>query len=290
MNIKEYGEFIRISGVFIDFDNTFKSGQCFRWKKKSDYYIGVVNEKIVIIKPQNQEIFDMYNVSVDEFKKHFYWYFDLDKDYDEIKMKLKQHDKILKRAVESYEGLRLLNQDPFECMISFIISQNNNIKRIQLLIENLCETYGRRIQYKNFECYSFPTAEELKKTTTDELVKLGFGYRAEYIIDAVNKIMGGRIRLESLIDVDSTEARDILKTIKGVGNKVADCILLYSLQKYNVFPIDVWVKRALKGYYNLSSDSDIKDFINSFGDLAGYAQLFLFHYIRNNYHTKIMEV
>jgi N-glycosylase/DNA lyase len=282
LNIKEYTEFIRISGVFIDFENTFNSGQAFRWYKKNDYYIGVVNEKIVIIKPQSEDTFDIYNVTPDEYKKYFYWYFDLDKDYADIKDRLKSHDEFLKKAVEKYEGLRLLNQEPFECMISFIISQNNNIKRIQLLIENLCKTYGRKIRYKNFEAYSFPTVEELEKVTVEDLKKLGFGYRAEYVVDAIYKVANDEIKLENLIDLDTEKARNMLKMIKGIGNKVADCILLYSLQKYNVFPINVWVKRALKEYYNFSTTEEIRKFIDSFEDIAGYAHLFLSSFIRNN--------
>jgi len=283
LNIKWYTDFIRISGVHIDFDATFFSGQCFRWKKMDDFYIGVVDEKIIFIKPQDEDTFDIYNCSPDEFKKSFYWYFDLDKDYDEILEKLSGHDSILKEAVEKYRGMRLLNQEPFECMISFIISQNNNIKRIQLLIERLCQAFGKKITYKGFVSWSFPTLESLWSSSIDDLKLLGLGYRAEYIKDAVEKVKNGLINFDELTDLEVQKAKQVLKTIKGIGDKVADCILLYSLQKYNVFPIDVWVKRVLKEYYGFKTKDQIRDFINSFGDLAGYAQLFLFHYIRNNH-------
>lgn len=146
MNIKEYTDFLRINGVEINFDATFFSGQCFRWKKVEYGYIGVVNRKIVLVYPQDNNTFDIYNCSPDEFKKFFYWYFDLDKDYDLILKELSEHDEILKKAVEKYRGMRLLNQEPFECMISFIISQNNNIKRIQILVERLCQAYGEKIR------------------------------------------------------------------------------------------------------------------------------------------------
>ncbi|WAM33170.1 DNA-3-methyladenine glycosylase family protein [Caldicellulosiruptor morganii] len=283
MNIKEYTDFIRISGAQIDFDATFFSGQCFRWRKMDDFYIGIVDEKIIFIKPQDEYTFDIYNCSPDEFKKSLYWYFDLDKDYDQILDRLSKHDIILREAVEKYRGMRLLNQEPFECMISFIISQNNNIKRIQLLIERLCQTFGKKITYKGYVAWSFPAEDSLFNASIDDFKQLGLGYRAEYIKDAVEKIKNGTVNLNELVDLDVQEARQVLKSIKGIGDKVADCILLYSLQKYNIFPIDRWVRRVLKEFYRLETKEQIKNFIESFGDLAGYAQLFLFHYIRNNY-------
>lgn len=282
MNIKEYTGFLRVSGVEINFDATFFSGQCFRWKKAEYGYIGVVNRKIVLVYPQDNNTFDIYNCSPDEFKKFFYWYFDLDKDYDLILKELSEHDEILKKAVEKYRGMRLLNQEPFECMISFIISQNNNIKRIQMLVERLCQAYGEKIEYRGFSSWTFPEIEDLKKISTEELKRLGLGYRAEYIKDAIAKLDEGKIDFESLESLSSDEARKILKTVKGIGDKVANCILLYSLQKYDVFPVDVWVKRALREYYGIENIKQLRQFIKSFGELAGYAQLFLFHYIRNS--------
>jgi len=281
LNIKEYTDFLRISGVEIDFDATFFNGQCFRWKKVNSGYIGVVNRKIILIYPQDRNTFDIYNCLPEEFKKFFYWYFDLDKDYELILKELSEHDEILKKAVEKYRGMRLLNQEPFECMISFIISQNNNIKRIQLLIERFCQSYGEKIEYKGFYSWTFPEIEDLKKISTEELKRLGLGYRAEYIKDAIAKLDEGKIDFESLETLSSEEARKILKTVKGIGDKVANCILLYSLQKYDVFPVDVWVKRALREFYGIENTKQLRQFINSFGELAGYAQLFLFHYIRN---------
>lgn len=282
MNIKEYTDFLRVSGVEINFDATFFSGQCFRWKKVEYGYIGVVNRKIVLVYPHDNSTFDIYNCSPDEFKKFFYWYFDLDKDYDLILKELSEHDEILKKAVEKYRGMRLLNQEPFECMISFIISQNNNIKRIQMLVERLCQAYGEKIEYRGFSSWTFPEIENLKKVSIEELKRLGLGYRAEYIKDAIAKLDEGKIDFESLESLNSDEARKILKTVKGIGDKVANCVLLYSLQKYDVFPVDVWMKRALREYYGIENTKQLRQFIKSFGELAGYAQLFLFHYIRNS--------
>ncbi|WP_207178283.1 DNA-3-methyladenine glycosylase family protein [Anaerocellum diazotrophicum] len=281
MNIKEYTGFLRVSGVEINFDATFFSGQCFRWKKAEYGYIGVVNRKIVLVYPQDNNTFDIYNCSPDEFKRFFYWYFDLDKDYNLILKELSYHDKILKKAVEKYRGMRLLNQEPFECMISFIISQNNNIKRIQMLVERLCQAYGEKVEYRGFFSWAFPEIEDLKKISSEDLKRLGLGYRAEYIKDAIAKLDEGKIDFEGLKSLNSDEARKILKTVKGIGDKVADCILLYSLQKYDVFPVDVWVKRALREYYGIENTKQLRQFIKSFGELAGYAQLFLFNYIRN---------
>lgn len=282
LTIKEYADFLRISGVEINFEATFFSGQCFRWKSIDGGYIGVVSGKIVLIYPQSSDTFDIYNCSPDEFKKFFYWYFDLDKDYDSILKELSAHDQILKKAVEKYRGMRLLNQEPFECMISFIISQNNNIKRIQMLVERLCQVYGKKVEYRGISSWTFPEIDDLKDVSSEELKALGLGYRAEYIKDAVDKLQAGKINFETLFLFKSDQARKALKMIKGIGDKVADCILLYSLQKYDVFPVDVWIRRALKEYYGIENTKQLKQFIKSLGDLAGYAQLFLFHYIRNS--------
>ena len=261
LQLIEKNYFIRIVGEKVNFHATFNSGQCFRWSEvNNNTYVGVVNQKPVIIEAHN-DFFDLYNVSVDEFKKYFYWYFDFDKDYNEIEHFLSEHDEVLSEAVSKYSGMRILNQEPFECIISFIISQNNNIKRIKMLIDRLCQHYGRKIDFMGNTFYSFPEPEELINITEDELIKLGFGYRAKYILSAVDNILN--------------------KKIKGIGDKVADCILLYSFNKYNAFPLDVWTKRVLKEVYNFQTTKQIYNFINSLGEYAGYAQLFLFHFIRN---------
>ncbi|MEZ0537209.1 DNA-3-methyladenine glycosylase [Caldicellulosiruptoraceae bacterium PP1] len=283
MQIKEYNKFIKISGESFDLASTFESGQCFRWNAiDKDTYLGVVNSKAVLITKNEDQSVDIYNVSPDEFKKYFYWYFDFDKDYNQIIDELIGKDKILQKAVLKYNGMRLLNQEPFECMISFIISQNNNIKRIKGIIERLCERYGRQIIFNQNILYSFPEPEDLKDVKLEDLLSIGLGYRAEYVIDAVKKVLDGEIILEELEEVEYEQAKKELKKIKGIGDKVADCILLYSLKKYNSFPLDVWTKRVLNNLYGFKSKYDIETFIKSLGEYAGYAQLFLFHYIRMN--------
>lgn len=281
MQLIEKNYFIRIVGEKVNFHATFNSGQCFRWSEvNNNTYVGVVNQKPVIIEAHN-DFFDLYNVSVDEFKKYFYWYFDFDKDYNEIENFLSEHDEVLSEAVSKYSGMRILNQEPFECIISFIISQNNNIKRIKMLIDRLCQHYGRKIDFMGNTFYSFPEPEELINITEDELIKLGFGYRAKYILSAVDNILNKKINLGEIYDIPYEQAKKELKKIKGIGDKVADCILLYSFNKYNAFPLDVWTKRVLKEVYNFQTTKQIYNFINSLGEYAGYAQLFLFHFIRN---------
>jgi len=282
LQLIEKNYFIRIVGEKVNFHATFNSGQCFRWSEvNNNTYVGVVNQKPVIIEAHN-DFFDLYNVSVDEFKKYFYWYFDFDKDYIEIENFLSEHDEVLSEAVSKYSGMRILNQEPFECIISFIISQNNNIKRIKMLIDRLCQHYGRKIDFMGNTFYSFPEPEELINITEDELIKLGFGYRAKYILSAVDNILNKKINLGEIYDIPYEQAKKELKKIKGIGDKVADCILLYSFNKYNAFPLDVWTKRVLKEVYNFQTTKQIYNFINSLGEYAGYAQLFLFHYIRNS--------
>lgn len=254
-------------------EHTFECGQCFRWDRNSDgSYTGVVGNSIIKAN-ENGKSFNI-ECDNDELVKT---YFDLDRDYGEIKTKLSGIDDVLPKAIPEGEGIRLLKQNPWETLISFIISANNNIPRIKKIINSLCTNFGSKIEG---DYYTFPDADVIALLTVKELDVIKSGFRAKYIIDAAQKVISGEVDLEKIYGMDTYSAREYLKQIKGVGNKVADCILLFAYQKFDVFPKDVWTKKVLHDLYGVE-DKDFETFIVShFGELAGFAQQYLFYYMR----------
>ena len=210
------------------------------------------------------------NIDEDEFKREFYGYFDLERDYGAI-IKSYSDDKHISSAAIEGGGIRIFRQDPWETLVSFIISQNNNIPRIKKIIESLCTLLGEE---KN-GYYSFPTAESIRKAGIDGLAPIKAGFRAKYIVSAAEMVASGEISLEYLKVCGYAEALEILKRIKGVGDKVANCVLLFGFGYYEAFPIDVWVKRVINKYYGEGFDPA------ALGKYAGIAQQYLFYYERN---------
>ncbi len=261
-----------------DFDlvHTFECGQCFRWNKNDDNsYIGVVGNSVIKV-AQNGEEFNF--VCDDEHLINTY--FDFDNDYGKIKNSLSKIDDVMPRAIPAGYGIRLLRQDPWETLVSFIISANNNIPRIKKIVESLCLNFGNKIDYNESVYYSFPSAEVISRLTVEKLDVIKSGFRAKYIIDASQKVADSTVNLNSVYNMTTEEGREYLKQIKGVGNKVADCILLFAYQKYDVFPKDVWIKKVLNELYGVE-EKDFDTFVqNHFGDLAGFAQQYLFYYMR----------
>lgn len=254
--------------------DTFECGQCFRWNKDADNsYTGVVSGEILHIE-EKDNAFVLSNSSLWEK------YLDLDTDYSAIKKKITV-DSVMENAIKQGEGIRLLNQELFETVISFIISQNNNIPRIKGIVENFCRAFGQKIE-GNF--YSFPTKEALKGIKEKDLGFLKAGYRASYICDAVEKFNGNSISTDILKNSHIELARKEISKIKGVGPKVADCILLFSVKRGEVFPTDVWMKRVLTqlyGFNELTPDKINCFAKEKFGNLAGFAQQYLFYSMRN---------
>lgn len=264
---------------------TLECGQCFRYYKvDKDDYIVLAKDKMIRIKQER----DKLHLNCSEEEYHSFWknYFDLDRDYKSIKDFLSQKDHNLKQAIDDKHGVRILQQDPWEMLISFILSQTKQIPHIQKLIETLSSVYGSPLgSYDNVTYYSFPTPKQLTSATEERLRELKVGFRAAYIVDAVMKIKTGNVDLEKLWQMTTDQAREQLKLIKGVGDKIADCVLLFGYNRYDVFPVDVWVKRVVETYYpiNAKNMSDIQTFVkNYFGDYAGFAQQYLFYYAREN--------
>jgi len=264
----------------------FECGQCFRWNKQPDgAYIGVASGKALKINRTEEGII-LYNTTEAEFKSFWYDYFDLDRDYAKIRQKLSS-DKNLSDAFGFGSGLRLLRQQLWECVVSFIISASNNIPRMKKIVELFCEKFGEEINYLENTYHAFPTPEKTASLSLEDLAVIRAGFRDKYILDAAKKFLSDEeITTENLSKVSTKEAKEILMRINGVGSKVADCVLLFGLGKYDSFPVDVWMKRIMEYCYfdnSPQSINTISEFAKKhFGDLGGFAQQYLFFYAREN--------
>lgn len=267
----------------------FDCGQCFRWNEEDDKsYTGVIKEGVINLKKQDENIIFNGMLSSD-IKEVVFNYFDLKRNYEEIKNKLSKIDENVNLSIKYGEGIRILNQDLWETIISFIISANNNIPRIKGIIERLSEKYGKEVIWNEKKYYLFPRPEELKNVTVQDFRDLGTGFRDIRLFETTNKILTKEVDLQSLYNLDTKDARDELLTLSGVGPKVADCILLFSdLKRFDVFPIDVWVRRVMNELYIKNPDETkvnkkeiAKIAKEKFGDLEGLAQQYLFYWKRD---------
>ena len=269
---------MKIENVGINLENTFESGQCFRWIKiSSNEYEGVCSGKAVpLYSEKNNKLYInlLSQKFTDEDEIFFKNYFDVNAKYKDILKKICSKSNILKKAMHFAPNIRILHQDPWETLCSFIISQNNNIIRIKNIIERFCFFFGKRIT----DChYAFPTYQSISTKNVKDLEVIRSGFRARYIIDAAQKIASGEVNLEAIRDIPTDLARAELVKIKGVGEKVADCTLLYGYDRLEVVPKDVWINRAIKVLF-----PGTEDLTEIFGEYAGVAQLYIFNYVRKN--------
>ena len=286
MNVIEKDNKIILEGISEDFEpqHVFDCGQCFRWLKEEDNsYTGVVQGRVINVKKENDLIiFD--NTNKEDFENIWFDYFDLGRDYTEIKNQLRVMDEHLQKATEFGKGIRILQQDGWEMLISFIISANNRIPMIQRAINNLSERYGKFIgEYRGKKYYAFPTPEELSKVSVEDIRACQTGFRDKYIKSVVDYVSENKEDVLTYRKLSTDECIKELIKFNGVGPKVADCIALFGMQKYDTFPVDVWVKRVMEEFYvedNLSLPKIRKFALNKFGDLAGFAQQYLFYYAR----------
>ena len=257
----------------------FTCGQCFRWYEQPDAsFTGVAHGRVINVRKHSGSII-LGNCSEDDFLNIWTDYFDLKRDYNTIQKRLST-DKVLKQAVLYGGGIRILRQEFFEALISFIISANNNIPRIQGIIERFSALYGTRITYNGKDYYTFPAPEALRGITEKELAPLRSGYRAKYIADTVRAYLSGEIDTEAIASMSAGEAQKALCRISGVGPKVADCILLFSFGMFQTFPTDVWVKRVMGELYGCEEKDARKTGCSLFGENAGIAQQYLFYWRR----------
>ena len=256
-----------------DIEKTFNCGQCFRWDAYEKGFRGFAGEYSCYVFEEDGNICVKSFKEIedyDKFAEYMYHYLALDMDYAKMKAEFSK-DETMKKAIEFADGIHVLNQPFFETLITFIISRNNNIPRIKKIVDSMAATYGT----KYGEMYAFPTAEQLKDVTIEQYNELKMGFRSKYVFDAVNKILSGEVQEEVIKQLSYKDAQKYIMQVKGVGPKVADCVLLFSCEKYESFPKDVWINRALEQMFPEGLPECIKG-------LEGIAQQYIFHYARFN--------
>ena len=278
----------------------FECGQIFRFEEISEgNFIVIAFGKLIELKEESNNIL-IYNSTEEEVRNIWLKYFDLDRDYSKIKEELSK-DNLLRESIEFLHGVRVLNQDAFEMLLSFIISARNNIPSIKKTVNKISTMWGQKIDYKGNIYYAFPSIYEIKDATLEEIQETGASFRSKYIIDTIQNVYNStkerenlkgnednpylKYNLDYIKSLNDDECHDALQEFKGVGAKVADCIMLFSMEKTSAFPVDVWVKRAMIHFYGAedSSLNKIRIFArNKFGKLAGFAQQYFFYYAREN--------
>lgn len=285
MKVKEIQNGLLLEGVeHFDAKHIFECGQCFRWKRENDdSYTGVAYGKVINVKSDYARGTVMLNnTTLKDYEDIWFNYFDLGRDYGTIKNTLAK-DEILKSAIEYGRGIRILNQEPWEMVISFIISANNNIPRISKSIDVLSQVFGESIKYNGITYYSFPKVDKLGTAELGEIDICKAGFRCKYIYQTARMIYEGKVDLEAAAKLSTDDAKKMLLQLAGVGPKVADCIMLFSMQKHDAYPVDVWVKRVTEHFYIHQdvSMNRIQEFAKEkFGSLAGFAQQYLFYFAR----------
>lgn len=285
MEIKYTDNNIVVTGLK-DFNikHIFDCGQCFRFNPVDEHtYFGIAKGKALKIS-QIGDTVTLYSTTEKDWNEVWFDFFDLGRDYGKIKSIL-SIDDIMCNAISYGDGIRILNQDLWEAVISFIISASNNIPRIKGIIERFCKNYGNKIEYMGNTYYSFPDISTTAGLSKDEISVIRSGFRDKYIMDAAQKFNRGELTEEYIKSLSTPEAKKALMTINGIGNKVSDCILLFGLGRVNSFPVDVWIKRIIEYCYFDAEQSieTISDFAeNKFKDLGGFAQQYLFFYAREN--------
>ena len=260
-------------------------GQRFHFDKLDEEVYEVVAFGRAVKMEQTDKVLRIYGSSMEDYEGIWKLYLDMDNDYGLIKQSVIKADGALKTAVDEKSGIRILNQDFFETLISFIVSQNKSIPQIKQCVKNISHRFGDEVIGYNGEAfYVFPDVQRLHDATEEELRECKVGFRAPYIKNATEAVYSGAVTKEKLDELDIAQARELLMTIKGVGEKVANCVLLFGLGRREAFPVDVWMKRIMEQMYFDGKDTkkqDIEAFaVNKFGDLGGYAQQYLFDYAR----------
>jgi N-glycosylase/DNA lyase len=279
--------------VAFDLDFSLCCGQVFRWTKTGDWWFSVVDDKPFKIRQCGCEL-EFEGVDQD-----FVWeYFGLNDKLDQISKSISK-DQIIEKALHRFEGLRIIRQNPWECLITYICATNKNIPAIQDMLQKMSKKFGEKVCFQGQELYSFPKAEKLAQASIVDLQSCSLGYRAKYVKKTAQKILQSPCSLEEFKVLPYEESKKALLDFCGVGPKVADCVLLFSLDKTEAFPVDVWVKRIMLKYYGGCLPKKMVEKMSShesltpseyrclngfgreyFGKYAGYAQEYLFHYER----------
>lgn len=263
-------------------DSTVTCGQIFRYYKLEDnsYDIILKDRVINVYKKDNYLIASSNNE--DDLEIVVKNYFDLDNDYENINKYLLEKDSLLKDAIMFSCGLMMIRQDPFETLIEYIISANNGVPNITSALNNIATKYGKKVLFNKKEYYLFPSYKDLKDVTKEDFRECKVGFRDKYLESIVYKLNNNIINLDDFNKLDSNEAMDKLMKNNGIGPKVASCILLFAYQRYDVFPVDTWVKKIMESNYNIIGEKNIREFASkTYGKYSALAIQYLFNYSRN---------
>ena len=273
--------------------DTLECGQCFRWEKidknnesdrNSSEFIGVISDRVIRIR-QNGEYIFVYSNNKEGLKEAICYYFDLYNNYKKIEKVISKIDMHVKDAIDKTTGIHILNQNNFEALISYIISSNNNIPRIKKSIAEISKRYGTHVIFENKDYYLFPTLNQLKNVTVQEFKECGVGFRDKYLVKTIADLVESNICDEQTTKLSNSQLKKILMNFVGVGPKVADCVMLFSFGRQDVFPIDVWVKRVMEKLY-FNKETSLKEIetyaTRKFGNYAGIVQQHLFYNMRND--------
>ena len=260
-------------------EHTFECGQCFRWERQPDgSFIGIANSQVVRISAHESTV-EIKGITPEDYESFWKRYLDVDRDYKVIKDAVNINEAMGK-AVTFGSGIRILRQDFFETLISFIISQRSSIPKIKSCVNKLCELCGERITFEGRTYYSFPTPQKVSMLSEDDIRSTGVGYRAPYILRAAQAMINGELDEKLLDTSDTPSARKQLLSLYGVGDKVCDCVLLFSLGKYDLFPSDVWIKRVMQEEFDAKDAKTLGE--SQFGSYSGFAQQYLFYWRKYN--------
>ena len=266
-----------------DLDSTVTCGQIFRYEKEKDNsYTIILKDRVVNVKYDGKSLFIESN-NYDNLENIIKKYFDLDRDYSKINDVLVKKDASIKDIVLACKGLKMINSYPFETAISYIISANNSVPSIKKSVDKISMLYGKKIMFKNKEYYLFPTFDELKNVTTEDYRRCSVGFRDKYIKNFVDLVIKNTDYLDEVQNMDSVYAFELLQKEPGIGPTVASCILLFAYQKFDVYPIDTWVKKTMKDKYNIVGEKNIRNYTKElYGEYSGIAIQYMFHYKRNS--------
>ena len=266
-------------GLHINIRETINSGQIFLWENYGNEWFVLDGNDVIMGKQTPFEVITFSKIAKNFFRE--------DDDYKKI-LKDITKDKIVKKATNHYPGLRITRQDPFQCCISFIVSSNSNIPNIRMRLQKLCKKFGTKVRFQKRDFFLFPEPKRLANATVQELNECKLGYRSKYVLDTSQAIASGEIDLDELKKMKYAQARELLLKLPGIGDKVADCVMLFSLEKIDAFPLDTWMLKILQKYYSDSFCIDKKtiskkryedmhqNILEYFGKYAGYSQQFLY--------------
>ena len=266
----------------LDLENTLTCGQIFRYQQEIDNsFTVVISDRVINLKYDNYKLYVKSN-KLDNLENVIREYLDLDRDYKSIMNKIRVMDSTLAKYLDNSLGLKMIKQDKLECIISYIISQNNSVRNIQMSLNMLSEAYGEKVEFLNKEYYLFPKLDRLASLSLEDFRKCKVGFRDKYLVGIIESINNGNFNLNMIDSLNTEEALQYLINFKGIGMKVASCILLFSYQRFDVYPVDTWVKKFMEDNYDIVGEKNIREYCKkTYGEYSGLAIQYMFNSKRN---------